>query len=79
LLGVNNRDLRTFATRLETTLQLIGTTPPGKVLVTESGVEQPSDVERLSAFGVGAYLVGGAFMAAVEPGAELARIFAGRL
>ena len=79
LLGVNNRDLRTFQTRLETTLELLPSIPAGKLLVTESGISQPTDVERLSRSGVSAYLVGGALMSAGDPGAELARIFAGRL
>ena len=79
LVGVNNRDLRTFATRLATTLDLLAQVPTGKLLVTESGIGQPADVERLFACGVRAYLVGTAFMAAVEPGGELARVFEGRV
>lgn len=77
LLGVNNRDLRTFATRLETTLDLLPRVPSGKLLVTESGISQPADVKRLFDAGVRAYLVGTAFMAAAEPGAELGRVFRG--
>jgi indole-3-glycerol phosphate synthase len=75
LIGINNRDLRTFETRLDTTLALIDSIPPERILVTESGIAQPEDVARLSAAGVSAYLVGGAFMAAPDPGKELARLF----
>jgi indole-3-glycerol phosphate synthase len=78
LLGINNRNLRNFETRIETTLDLLSHAPLGKVIVTESGIEQPTDVTRLFDSGVCAYLVGGALMAAPEPGAELARIFNGR-
>jgi indole-3-glycerol phosphate synthase len=75
LVGINNRDLRTFETRLETTLELVGRVPAGRLLVTESGVSTPEDVNRLKYAKVSAYLVGSAFMAADEPGAELARLF----
>jgi indole-3-glycerol phosphate synthase len=77
LVGVNNRDLRTFRTRLETTLELAGRIPPGKMLISESGIATPDDVRRLRAKKVSAYLVGGAFMAADDPGSELARLFSG--
>lgn len=77
LMGVNNRDLRTFGIRLETTLELVGRVPPGRLLVAESGISTPGDVERLRAKKVSAYLVGGAFMAAEDPGRELARLFGG--
>ena len=75
LVGINNRDLKTFETRLETTLDLVGRVPPGKILVTESGIGQPADVERLREAKVSAYLVGSAFMAAEDPGKELQRVF----
>jgi indole-3-glycerol phosphate synthase len=75
LIGVNNRDLRTFETRLETTLELKDLVPADRLLVTESGVAQPTDVARLKAHGVSAYLVGSAFMSAPDPGAELKRLF----
>jgi indole-3-glycerol phosphate synthase len=75
LVGVNNRDLRTFETRLETTLELRTRIPPGKLLVTESGIADPADVSRLKASKVSAYLVGSAFMAAPDPGVELKRVF----
>ena len=76
LVGVNNRDLRTFEIRLETTLELAGRVPPERLLVAESGIAAPGDVARLRAGKVSAYLVGGAFMAAADPGRELARLFA---
>jgi indole-3-glycerol phosphate synthase len=75
LVGINNRDLKTFETRLETTLSLLPRIPAGRLLITESGIEKPDDVERLKARKVSAYLVGGAFMAAEDPGAELKRLF----
>ncbi|HSS26938.1 MAG TPA: indole-3-glycerol phosphate synthase TrpC, partial [Usitatibacter sp.] len=77
LMGVNNRDLRTFETRLETTLGLVGEVPADRLLITESGISAPSDVVRLGKAGVGAYLVGSAFMAAQDPGKELSRLFSG--
>jgi indole-3-glycerol phosphate synthase len=75
LVGVNNRDLRTFETRLETTLGLVDRIPAGKLLVAESGISTPQDVQRLQAGKVSAYLVGSAFMAADDPGIELSRLF----
>jgi indole-3-glycerol phosphate synthase len=77
LIGVNNRDLRTFGIRLETTLDLAGQVPAGKLLVAESGIATPEDVRRLRGGKVSAYLVGGAFMAAEDPGRELSRLFSG--
>ena len=78
LVGVNNRDLRTFKTDLATTLSLAKRVPAGRLLVTESGIAEPEDVQRLSSSGVSAYLVGSAFMSAPDPGRELARVFSGR-
>lgn len=75
LVGVNNRDLRNFEIRLETTLELVDRIPAGKLLVTESGIVTAHDVQRLRERKVSAYLVGGAFMAAEDPGKELARLF----
>ncbi|HUP96298.1 MAG TPA: indole-3-glycerol phosphate synthase TrpC [Usitatibacter sp.] len=75
LIGINNRDLRTFETRLETTLDLVGRVIPPRILVTESGIGAPADVERLRKAKVSAYLVGGALMAAKDPGKELERVF----
>jgi indole-3-glycerol phosphate synthase len=77
LVGINNRDLRTFETRLETTLGLASRVPEGRLLVTESGIGSPEDVQRLWNAKVSAYLIGGALMAADDPGAELSRLFSG--
>jgi indole-3-glycerol phosphate synthase len=79
LVGINNRDLKTFVTRLETTLELLAGVPPGRLVVTESGIGAPEDVARLRRGGVSAYLVGSAFMSAADPGKELARVFEGAL
>jgi indole-3-glycerol phosphate synthase len=75
LIGVNNRDLRTLAIRLETTLELAPHVTAPRLLVAESGIESAAQVHRLREAGVSAYLVGSAFMVAEDPGAELARIF----
>ena len=75
LIGINNRDLRTFETRLETTLDLVDQVPAGKLLVSESGITSPEHVQRLRSNKVSAYLVGGAFMSAPDPGVELSRLF----
>jgi indole-3-glycerol phosphate synthase len=75
LIGINNRNLRTFETRLETTLDLIDRVPADRLLVTESGIHTPADVARMRAAGVHAFLVGEAFMRAEDPGAELRRLF----
>ena len=77
LVGVNNRNLRTFETRVETTLDLLPRLPPDRMLVTESGIASRADVQRLAAAGVRAFLVGEAFMRADDPGAALAALFAG--
>ncbi|MEI2415856.1 indole-3-glycerol phosphate synthase TrpC [Orrella sp. JC864] len=76
LLGINNRNLRTFETSLQTTLDLLPHIPAGKRVVTESGILAPGDVQFMRAQGVHAFLVGEAFMRAEEPGAELARLIA---
>lgn len=76
LLGINNRNLRTFETRLETTLGLLDRIPEGRIVVTESGILGPEDVRRMRDRGVNAFLVGEAFMRAADPGGELARLFA---
>lgn len=75
LIGINNRDLRTFETRLETTLDLLARMPEGRIVVTESGIARREDVERLRRNGVHAFLVGEAFMRAEDPGAALEKIF----
>ena len=75
LIGINNRNLRTFEVTLETTLGLLGAIPEDRLLVTESGILGREDVARMRAQGVQAFLVGEAFMRAPDPGAELARLF----
>ena len=75
LLGINNRDLRSFQTRLENTLELLPKVPQGRTVVTESGIHTPDDVRRMRVAGVHAFLVGEVFMRAPEPGRELARVF----
>lgn len=76
LIGVNNRDLRTFETTIETTLRLAPHIPYDRVVVTESGIRSPTDVARLRAEGIEAFLVGETFMRSPDPGAALARLFA---
>ena len=75
LVGINNRDLKTLAIRLETTLELAPGVPEGRIVVAESGIASPEDVARLRTTNVSAYLVGSAFMSAPDPGFELARVF----
>ena len=75
LIGVNNRNLRTFETNLETTLQLLEHIPPGRIVVSESGIRAPADVALLRAQQVHAFLVGEACMRAADPGLELACLF----
>jgi indole-3-glycerol phosphate synthase len=76
LIGINNRNLRTFETRLETTLDLLDRIPVGRIAITESGILAPDDVKRMRARRVGCFLVGEAFMRAADPGAALAGLFA---
>ena len=75
LIGINNRNLRTFETRLETTLELLDRVPPDRVVITESGIVSAEHVARMRAAGVNCFLVGEAFMRAADPGLELARLF----
>jgi len=75
LVGINNRNLRTFEVALATTLDLLPRIPSDRVLVTESGILTPADVATMRAHGVGAFLVGEAFMRADDPGAALATLF----
>ena len=74
LLGINNRNLRTFETSLQNTLDLLPHIPAGKRVVTESGILTPDDVKLMRSHNVDAFLVGEAFMRAEDPGAELARL-----
>lgn len=75
LLGINNRNLHSFAVNLETTLDLLPRIPRDKLVVTESGILNRADVELMEISEVYAFLVGEAFMRAEEPGAELKRLF----
>ncbi|UCV08697.1 indole-3-glycerol phosphate synthase TrpC [Dechloromonas denitrificans] len=76
LLGINNRNLRTFEVTLDTTLGLLARVPAERIVVAESGIIKPEDVALMRANKVEAFLVGEAFMRAPEPGSELARLFA---
>jgi indole-3-glycerol phosphate synthase len=76
LVGVNNRNLKTFEVSLQTTLTLQKNVPAGRLLITESGVSTRADVQLLRAAGVQAFLVGEAFMRAEEPGLARAELFA---
>jgi indole-3-glycerol phosphate synthase len=76
LLGINNRDLHSFTTKLQTTIDLLDDLPDEFIVVSESGIHTREDVALLRQHGVNAYLVGEAFMRAPEPGTELKRLFA---
>ncbi|MDI6746707.1 MAG: indole-3-glycerol phosphate synthase TrpC [Rhodocyclaceae bacterium] len=75
LIGINNRNLRTFEVSLDTTLSQLGRIPAERIVITESGIRDPADVALMKQHGVNAFLVGEAFMRAPSPGAELARLF----
>jgi indole-3-glycerol phosphate synthase len=75
LVGINNRNLRTFETSLDTTLRMLELIPEGRIVVTESGIHTPEDVRLMREHGVNAFLVGEAFMRADEPGERLAELF----
>ncbi len=76
LVGINNRDLRTFEVSLDTTLGMLKDLPPERLLVTESGITTQADVKKMRDAGVNAFLVGEAFMRAEDPGLALAELFA---
>ena len=76
LVGINNRNLRTFEVTLDTTLGMLDRIPAGRIVVTESGILAASDVARMRGHNVNTFLVGEAFMRADEPGEALARLFA---
>jgi indole-3-glycerol phosphate synthase len=76
LVGINNRNLRTFEVSLETTLDLVHAVPADRLLVTESGIVSPEDVKRMRDAQVHAFLVGEAFMRAADPGIALSTLFA---
>lgn len=75
LIGINNRNLNTFEVSLDTTLKLMGKVPADRLLVTESGITTPEDVQRLRDAKVNAFLVGEAFMRADDPGEALQQLF----
>jgi indole-3-glycerol phosphate synthase len=75
LIGINNRNLRTFETSLDNTLGMLDAIPDDRIVVTESGILSRDDVDRVRARNVHTFLVGEAFMRADEPGVELARMF----
>jgi len=75
LLGINNRNLATFETRLETTLDLLPRVPHGRIAITESGILARQDVAHMRSRGVNAFLVGEAFMRAQDPGSALKELF----
>jgi indole-3-glycerol phosphate synthase len=76
LLGINNRDLRSFATTLETTFSLLPRIPPGRLVITESGIGTAEDVSAMRAKGVNAFLVGESLMRCPDPGERLRELFA---
>lgn len=76
LIGINNRNLRTFDTSLDTTINLLPRIPQDKLIITESGIHTTADVQRMREASVHSFLVGEAFMRAPDPGVELQRLFA---
>jgi indole-3-glycerol phosphate synthase len=75
LIGVNNRDLRSFETSLQTTLSLLSDLPSGRILITESGIHRREDVALMRDRGINAFLVGEAFMRQQDPGLALKSLF----
>jgi len=76
LIGINNRDLRTFETSIQHTIDMLPMVPEDRLVVTESGIRTREDVQVMRQHGVHAFLIGEAFMRVPEPGGELARLFA---
>jgi indole-3-glycerol phosphate synthase len=76
LIGINNRNLKTFEVTLDTTIVMFADVPKDRILVTESGISTPADVARMREAGINAFLVGEAFMRAGDPGEALAKLFA---
>jgi indole-3-glycerol phosphate synthase len=75
LIGINNRNLRTFHVSLQTSVDLLPRIPPERVVITESGILARRDVAQMRRHGVNAFLVGEAFMRAPDPGAALTALF----
>lgn len=75
LIGINNRNLKTFDVSLDTTLELLGQIPPDRIVITESGISTAQDVKRMRDAGVNAFLVGEALMRAEDPGIALGQLF----
>ncbi|MDH3355260.1 MAG: indole-3-glycerol-phosphate synthase TrpC, partial [Chromatiales bacterium] len=75
LVGINNRNLRTFETSLATTIDMLKMIPKGRIVVTESGIHTAEDVALMRSHNVDTFLVGEAFMRADEPGEKLAELF----
>ena len=75
LVGINNRNLRTFETSLNTTLELLQYSPDDRIVVTESAIHEKQDVQLMRSNNVNAFLVGEAFMRAEDPGQKLAELF----
>ena len=75
LIGINNRNLHNFETRLETTYELLKDIPDDRIVVTESGIHKQDDVKAMQAHGVNSFLVGEAFMRAKDPGEKLKALF----
>src|SRR5262249_18258667 len=74
LLGINNRDLRTFHTTLDTTIKLLPSVPADTLIIAESGIETTDDIARLERAGVTAFLIGETLMRAADPGVKLAEL-----
>ncbi|MDD3760816.1 MAG: indole-3-glycerol phosphate synthase TrpC [Acidithiobacillus sp.] len=77
LMGINNRDLRTFVTDIQRSIELLPQIPAGRLLISESGIRQPADVQTLRRAGIHAFLVGEGLMRAPNPGQALQELFAG--